>query len=139
MLTIFTDISVSDNDRFVAYIEKIKELGYQVIYHVAEKDFQCNYGYFSDGKHIGEVTINDLTHGIALSTVHKPCRECGSGFQLEDDFVLRENNQDEFKKLLKECFEVIPKDFGDFENVSPYYDFNDFKKQHWGMHDMKEL
>ena len=31
------------------------------------------------------------------------------------------------------------KDFGDFENVIPYYDFNDFKKQHWGMHDMKEL
>ena len=43
MLTIFTDISVSDNDRFVAYIEKIKELGYQVIYHVAEKDFHPRY------------------------------------------------------------------------------------------------
>lgn len=134
MNNIASNTNISGNEIFIAYAEKIKSFGYHVLYHIAEKDLKTNYGYFSDGKHIGEFIYNSSANTLELSTVHKLGTNCGNGFQLVDDFVLTENNEEEFKILLKECFEIMPKDFEEFIKIYPFKDiipfenFDAFKK-----------
>jgi hypothetical protein len=42
------------------------------------------YFYFTDGENIGYCQ-EGYFGGIMFSTVHKPCRECGTGYRLTDD------------------------------------------------------
>lgn len=43
-----------------------------------------SYFYFTDGKNIGYCQEGNFG-GITFSTVHKPCRECGTGYRITDD------------------------------------------------------
>lgn len=57
-------------------IEDLKTQGFEV--YGPEK--LTTYVWFTDGERIGYVQ-NDRLEGIKYSTVHKPCRECGTGFE----------------------------------------------------------
>lgn len=62
---------------------QIKEMGYDVYMPVK---YSKLYGKIVNNKdEIGSFCISELKCGITISTVHKPCHECGTGFILNED------------------------------------------------------
>ena len=140
----FSDKTKAKRAKFIGYAELIKSFGYTVLCHAAEDDLNFNYGYFTDGTHIGYIGMNDITDGLTLSTIHIPCKSCGSGLQLEDDLFVCENNNEVLKDILKECFERLPKGFDwltskQKADIKQYNDFDHFKANCWGLKYLKEL
>ena len=64
------------------FIGKMKNNGFQV---AVNKDIST-YCFFSKENKIGYVQY-DRRGGFHFSSVHKPCRECGTGFRIHDDGV----------------------------------------------------
>lgn len=60
-------------------IALIQSLGYAV-YMRNESDSWC---YYTDGKRIGTVQHSGF-RGFSVTTVHKPCQSCGTGFAMGD-------------------------------------------------------
>lgn len=61
-------------------IQKVLSLGFRVFM----RDPKSTYMLYVDGKNIGYLQ-EDKYRGFCISTVHKPCRECGTGFQIIRD------------------------------------------------------
>lgn len=69
------------HERFLAYAQEIKELGYKV--YIC-KDGYWNYGYIVNEKdEIGYFQLGDFGYGVRFSTKHKNCRQFGGGFCLD--------------------------------------------------------
>ncbi|MBT7930193.1 hypothetical protein HN682_09890 [Candidatus Peregrinibacteria bacterium] len=64
------------------FIDKLKDNGFQV---AVNKDIST-YCFFSKDNKIGYVQY-DRMMGFSFSSVHKPCRECGTGFGIHNDFA----------------------------------------------------
>jgi hypothetical protein len=83
--------------------EMIKAAGLTVYYsvwkHSSEKP---TYFYFTDGKNIGYCQ-EDYFGGIKFSTVHIPCRNCGTGFGLNEDGLFNPTIED-----AKRAFIIAP-------------------------------
>ncbi len=60
-------------------IKSITDLG-MFVYMRNESD---SYLYYTDGVNIGYLQAERFG-GFSLTTVHKPCKECGTGFKVDD-------------------------------------------------------
>ena len=72
---------------------------YSVWKHTSEKP---TYFYFVNGNNIGYCQ-EDYFGGVKFSTVHKPCRECGTGFGLNEDGLFEPTIED-----AKRAFIIAP-------------------------------
>ena len=65
-------------------IEEIKALGFDFYYREPlNPTTPITHGFFTDGKNIGYIATGRFLNEVySISTVHKPCRECGTGFGL---------------------------------------------------------
>lgn len=88
---------------FIDYCKTVENLGYRVFICV---DSSYNYAYIVNEKdEIGYMQLGDFFGGVTFSTSHKPCKECGTGFGLNDSL----NSVLEItKKKVEECFMVAP-------------------------------
>ncbi len=68
-------------DELLEFAEELKSKGYRV-YAPADVTTYCNF--VKDDK-IGYVERGD--YGFNFSTVHKPCRECGTGYSMHREIV----------------------------------------------------
>lgn len=65
--------------------DMLKAAGYRVFfYRWTYTSGPTTYFHFTDGVNIGYCQ-EGYFGGIRFSTVHKPCRECGTGFGLQDE------------------------------------------------------
>lgn len=67
------------DDLSPAVLDAIATAGFSV-YQSIDPHWRT-YAFFTDGQHIGYVQ-NDRLCGLSLGTVHRPCRQCGTGFGL---------------------------------------------------------
>lgn len=96
-----------------AYIQLIKSAGYRVF--IRPSRGPITYCFYTDGKHIGYAQWETFRQHV--SSVHKPCRECGTGFQIADKI-----NPETLRKALL-C--VAPYwHYGDFKYVVKYHDWD---------------
>lgn len=70
----------------------IKGLGFKVYMRYPEDDYMIYTS--ADGRHLGYLQHTAL-EGIATSTVHRPCKECGTGFamfrHIEEKYLSRDD------------------------------------------------
>lgn len=62
--------------------QELKANGLRIFY--SEDKYWRTYFYFTDGTNIGYVQDGYFGHGVRFTTVHKPCKECGTGFGLQN-------------------------------------------------------
>lgn len=80
--------------------EMIKAAGMTVYYAVwTHSDQKPTYFYFIDGNNIGYCQ-EDYFGGVKFSTVHKPCRECGTGFGLNEYGIFEPTIEDAKKAFI---------------------------------------
>lgn len=87
---------------FIDYCKIVEGLGYRVFICC---DPLYNYAYIVNEKdELGYMQLSDFC-GVRFSTSHKPCKECGTGFGLQDNFqgILEITKQD-----VEECFIFAP-------------------------------
>lgn len=94
-------------------IDDLKAKGLQVF----GPEKLTSYVWFTDGTRIGYVQYNNVG-GVSFSTVHKPCKECGTGFAAQD---------------AQAALGLAPHwaSSGDVAAVRKYKDFEDFKTRNW--------
>lgn len=97
-------------------IALIQSLGYAV-YMRNEADSWC---YYTDDKRIGYAQ-HDQFRGFSVTTVHKPCRACGTGFAMGDAPSLN-------AEMLKGAFITAPNWASGTQaaSVFKYRDMNEF-------------
>ena len=64
-------------EQLMEFVEELKDKGFKVY----GPTIVTTYCHFVKYDKIGYVEAGD--HGFNFSTVHKPCRECGTGFGME--------------------------------------------------------
>lgn len=77
------------NERFNDFANLLLNNGFDLI--VPEKKDHYNYFTFSKDGKIGYCQLAHNKWGISFSSVHKPCRECGTGFGFDDSYTGVEN------------------------------------------------
>lgn len=75
-----TTTSITKNEELNEYAELLRNNGFTII---APKESSTYYHFEKDNK-FGYCQY-DLFRGVTFTTVHKPCRECGTGFGMEYD------------------------------------------------------
>ena len=66
------------------FIDKLKSEGFKV--YTSDSKKEPTYYFFVKDNKIGYVQ-NDTSIGLHFSTVHKPCREAGTGFRIHDTIL----------------------------------------------------
>jgi hypothetical protein len=92
-------------------IDDIKAEGLQVF----GPEKLTSYVFFTDGTRIGYGQYNGVG-GVKFSTVHKACRECGTGFQADD---------------IQQALSFAPMWATGTQAVRKYKDFDEFKNKNW--------
>jgi hypothetical protein len=80
------------NDALSETVQFIKEKGFRV--WTFESRGPIKQVFFTDGKNIG--SASEYFSGITFSSVHKPCKECGTGFRMSDEFAPKEDFKNAF-------------------------------------------
>ena len=75
-----TTANITKNEELNEYAQLLLDNGFTII---APKEPSTYYHFSIDNK-IGYCQY-DKFMGVTFTTVHKPCRECGTGFGMEDD------------------------------------------------------
>jgi len=97
-MTQTTQIPVFKGELLTHTAEMIKAAGYDVYYAIWRNDTRSTtYFYFTDGTKIGYAQ-EGYFGGIRFSTVHRPCRECGTGYGLTVDPGLFEPTIEDAKR-----------------------------------------
>lgn len=96
-------------------IDTVAAMGFDV--YQSEKPEWRTYLYFTDGKRIGYLQ-NDRLTGITLTTVNKPCRECGTGFRVVEFSDLS-------RAALEQAFVIAPW-WGSARGVVKYKNIEEF-------------
>ena len=98
--------SYFENERkeFLPYLEKVKSFGYRVF---VRKYIEFNYAYIVDGHGIMSYIEKDRFGGVNIGTKHKPCRSCGTGFNIGRMVSLKELTPD----LVNRSFCLIPQGY----------------------------
>ena len=103
-----------------SYIDMMKAQGWKVYKRTANGIFKAEYCYCTDGTHIAYVQWSD---GRPLvSTVHKPNRTTGTGFQFDDRIT-----PDSIRKAML-CVAPTWAKARDIQSVHKYKDWNEFHK-----------
>jgi len=98
------------------FAELLKENGFNVY-----KTKSDTYFYFVKDNKIGYCQT-DHFFGIDISTVHKPCKECGTGFG-----VIQRKDSPTVEDAEKAFY--IPSDFSNYSNsVKKYSDWKEYQK-----------
>lgn len=109
--------------------DMIKAAGMKVyISNWANASAKPTYFHFTDGDNIGYCQ-EAYFGGITFSTVHKPCRECGTGFGLNEDGLYSPTVKD-----AKRSFIHAPNwaKRTDYEAVKKYANWEEFTKRNTG-------
>lgn len=69
-----------NNEILKMAVEKIKELGYQV--YIPNDSEPHLYAHYTDGKNIAYIQVEYFGRGIEITTVHKPNKISGEGYQI---------------------------------------------------------
>jgi len=72
------------NELLHNFVQTLKENGFKVYTSSREEDY--TYCHFVEGDNIGYVQTSYFG-GLQFSTVHKPCKEFGTGFGLNEDGI----------------------------------------------------
>jgi len=72
--------SITKNEELNEYAQLLLNNGFTII---APKEASTYFNFAKDNK-IGYCQY-DRFRGITFTSVHKPCKECGTGFGMEDD------------------------------------------------------
>lgn len=65
-------------------IRQLQGAGYRVYVSAPSTSFPvASYCYFTKDDKIGYMQYNNFD-GLTFTTVHKPCRQCGTGFRITD-------------------------------------------------------
>ena len=105
---------------FMETAEKIKSFGFEVWIF---SDGTYNYGYATDGKHVGYFQQDVFPGQIVFSTCHKPNKNWGTGFSCQDPYngVFEITKQD-----VLDSFKVPFAWNGKVVHVKPYSNFSEF-------------
>ena len=91
---------MNKRELFLQYAKQIKELGYTV-YISADENY--NYGHIvNDEDQICYFQLSDFFDLLNLSTLHIPCKKCGSGFRMYEDIAVPT------KEIVNSCFFAGP-------------------------------
>lgn len=91
------------------------------------EDKPSTWLYFTDGKHFGYAQECESRCAVRFSTVHKPCKECGTGYGLQNPYegVINPTAQD-----ARGAFITAPKwaKWPDVKAIRKYNSMEDFAK-----------
>lgn len=108
------------------FAQLLKDEGFTVLRPESDEYFTKWFFFFKDGK-FGTVSNNGF-RGFTFSTVHKPCRECGTGYRIGEDF------EDLTVKNALACFVTAPNwaNRNDIKAIRKYKDVAEFlEKNKW--------
>lgn len=89
---------------FIDYCKIVEDLGYRVF---ISSNPLFNYAFIVNEKdELGYMQLGDFGFGLNLSTTHKPCQGCGSGFGLYNG---TDSLSEITKQNIEECFMIAPK------------------------------
>ena len=117
------ETQIFKNELLAQFANFAKDNGMQVYWtkwqHTTEKP---TYFHFTDGVNIGYCQL-DYFGGVKFSTIHKPCKECGTGFGLNKNGIY-EPKIDDFKG----AFIVAPNwaNCLDVKAVKKYRDWHEY-------------
>ncbi len=82
-----------------SFADELKENGFKIYYSPYDDGRKTTYFYFVEGDNIGYCQENYFG-GLSFSTVHKPCRECGTGYGLNEDGIYEPTIKDARKAFI---------------------------------------
>lgn len=89
------------NEELERVVNLAKENGFQV-WTFESNSTKIEQVFITDGKNIGTVSAD--YSGVRFGTVHKPCRECGTGYGLQEDHIINSGLDN-----IKESFMFAPR------------------------------
>lgn len=92
---------MKDLQLFADYVSVLKENDFKV--YTSCTDPKPSWAYFVKDDKIGYVQCAYFG-GLSFSTVHKPCKECGTGFGLDEEGIYAPNVEDALR-----TFVIAPK------------------------------
>lgn len=123
--------------RFLTFAEDIKNLGYKVLLSPASLDRFFYYGYvINDKDEVGSFSLDEWGGGIRFSTMHKPCKNFGCGFSLDDSF---EGQTEMTKEIVDRCFQHHPDWAKGNTALIKKYKASEWIKTCWNKEELKEL
>lgn len=81
--------TIFKNERFNNYANLLLNNGFDLL--IPKSPETSNYLHFSKNDKIGYCQLSYNKWGVYFSSVHKPCRECGTGFGFDDSYTGVEN------------------------------------------------
>lgn len=76
--------TIFQNEIINAIANELLSAGFTLI--VPEKNDYWNYFHFSLNDQLGYCQLDRFKDRVRFSTVHKPCKECGTGYGLQAEF-----------------------------------------------------
>ena len=89
-------MTTNNQDKLMAFINELKDNDYQVY---VPSNF-TTYFHFVKNDKIGYVELT--ANGYNFSTVHKPCRECGTGYSIHREIAIPTI------EMANDCFVLAP-------------------------------
>jgi len=129
-----TQTAIFKSELLTDTADMIKAAGFKVYWSRWSDDTRkATYFHFTDGTNIGYCQ-EGYFGGIRFSTVHKPCRECGTGFGLTDDPGIYSPTIED----AKQAFIIAPNwaKINDLKAVKKYANWQEFVKS--PIHSMPE-
>lgn len=113
---------MTERELFLRYANEIKELGYKVF---VCSNSNSSYGYIVDSsERIGYFQLN--YGSLSFTTVHKPCRMCGTGFRVAEDVRVLTSD------IINRCFINVPNwAINDSKYVIKYKNLEEFSIKHY--------
>ena len=106
--------AVEKRDQLSEFVKELKDKGYKVY----APENLTTYCHFVKDDKIGYVEAGD--YGFNFSTVHKPCTECGTGFQVHREIT------HPTLEMAKDCMVVAPHWAYDRRAVKKYKNWQDY-------------
>lgn len=124
---------MKNRELFLQQAKKIKEFGFTVF--IANDEASC-YGFVTDGVNIGYFQQDEDPRRIRFSTVHKPCKNWGTGFSVNDPWegLLNVTKEDVLKAFKTPAFFN-----GKRVSVIKFASFDKFMKDSWHSRSLVEL
>lgn len=124
---------MKNRELFLQQAKQIKDFGFTVF--IAKNEASC-YGFVTDGVNIGYFQQDENPERIRFSTVHKPCRNWGAGFSVNDPWngLLNVTKED-----ILESFKTPAFFNGKRVSVAKFASFDEFMKDSWHSRSLIEL
>ena len=77
------ELSILKGDSIKQFAAMLLDNGMQVFTMIYSSSNNPSYIFYTDGQNIGYAQECESRCAVRISTVHKPCRECGTGYGLQ--------------------------------------------------------